>query len=231
MSVAKQLYQLQEVDLEIDSHEQTIGQVTGQLGESEAVINVRNKLASAQQQRAELSRQQQSVEWEIDDRSGKITTAEEELYSGRIRNPKELANLQHETYLLRDKRRQLEEQALEMMDRAEAITRKMATLASEVKSLEAEWQQQQQQLSAQLGQLKTELVELNRQRQLMVNGIDPQAVEVYQGLKKHKGTAVARVEQGICRGCRITLPVTELQQVRGGGLVRCGSCSRILFSP
>ena len=62
-----------------------------------------------------------------------------------------------------------------------------------------------------------------------VQGELEQAIEVYQDLKKHKGTAVAKVEQGICHGCRISLPISELQQTRSGSLVRCSSCGRILF--
>jgi len=229
MSVVKQLYQLQEVDLELESKEQALNQITSQLGESEAVVGTRNKLALEHQRQEELSRQQRSSEWEIDDLTGKLVTIEEELYSGRIRNPKELANLQHEADTFKAKRNQLEEKALEIMDQVELTTKSVANTDSELKTLEAEWQDQQQQLSAQLEQLKTALSNLKHKRQLLTAEIDPQAIEVYQELKKQRGTAVAKVEQGICRGCRISLPVTELQRTRSGDLVRCSSCGRILF--
>ncbi|MEE8413272.1 MAG: C4-type zinc ribbon domain-containing protein, partial [Dehalococcoidales bacterium] len=65
--------------------------------------------------------------------------------------------------------------------------------------------------------------------QLLAADIDPQTVEIYRGLKKQRGTAVARVEQGMCSGCRISLSVSEFQRARTGSLVRCGSCGRILF--
>jgi len=229
MSVTKQLYQLQEVDLELESNEQSLNQIASQLGESEAVVGARNKLALEHQRLEELKRQQHSVEWEIDDLTSKLTTAEEELYSGRIRNPKELTNLQHEVDGLKARRNQLEDKALEIMDQVELATKSAATLSSQLKALEAEWQSQQQQLSAYLEQLKTILSDLKHKRQLMTAEIDPQTIEVYHELKKQKGTAVARVEQGICRGCRISLPVTELQRTRSGSLVRCSSCGRILF--
>jgi len=229
MSVAKELYQLQEVDLELESNEQSLSRITAQLGESQAVVETRSKLVLEQQRLEELSRQQHSVEWEIDDLTNKLTTTEEELYSGRIRNPKELANLQHEIDGLKARRDQLEDRALEIMDQVELATRGVATLNSDLKALETEWQSQQQQLSAQLEQLKTILSDLEHKRQLLAAEIDPQAVEVYQELKKRKGTGVAKVEQGICRGCRISLPITELQQTRSGDLVRCSSCGRILF--
>ena len=229
MSVAKQLYQLQEVELELESNEQALSQIASQLGESEAVVGARNKLALERQRLEELERQQRSVEWEIDGITSKLASAEEELYSGRIRNPKELANLQHEASGLKAKRDQLEDKALEIMDQVELATKSVAALDSELKALGVEWQSQQQQLTASLEQLKTILSNLNHKRQLLTAEIDPQATEVYHQLKKQKGTAIAKVEQGMCRGCRISLPVTELQQARSGSLVRCSSCGRILF--
>ena len=229
MSVAKQLYQLQEVDLELESNGQAIKQVSSQLGESEAVIQVRSKLALEQKRLEELGRQQQSVEWEIDDLTNKLTTTDKELYSGRIRNPKELTSLQHEIEVLKAKRDQLEDKALEIMDQVEVTRKSVTSLESELKELEAEWRSQQQQLSASLEQLKTTLSKLQHKRQLLTAEIDPRAVEVYQEIAKQRGTAVAKVEQGICRGCRISLPVTEMQLAKRGSLVRCSSCGRIIF--
>ncbi len=229
MSVVKQLYQLQEVDLELESNEQSLNQIAAQLGESEAVVRARSKLALEHQHLEELNRQQRSIEWEIDDLTSKLVPAEKELYSGRIRNPKELANLQHEIDGLKARRDHLEDKALEIMDQVELTTKSAATINSELKILEAEWQTQQQQLSANLEQLKTILSNLKDKRQLVTAEIDPQTIEVYQELKKQKRLAVAKVEQGICRGCRISLPITELQQARSGSLVRCSSCGRILF--
>ena len=229
MSVAQQLYQLQECDLEIESDEQALRQIAGQLGESQAVTEIRQQLEREQQCQEELAHQQHSIEWELDDLNAKLNTAEKELYSGRIRNPKELANLQHEVDLLKDQRGQLEDKVLEIMEKVEITTQGTADLNTQLRSLEAEWQNQQLELSAQLEKLKATVSDLKQKRQLLVSAISPQAIEIYQGLRKQKGVAIARVEQGICRGCRISLPVTELQQVRGSSLVRCSSCGRILF--
>jgi hypothetical protein len=229
MSVIKQLYQLQEVDLELESNEQALRQVASQLGESEAVVETRNKLAVERQHLEELARQQHSIEWEIDGIASKLVTAGEELYSGRIRNPKELTNLQQEVDGLKARRSQLEDKVLEIMEQVELVTQSAATLDSELRVMEAEWQSQQQQLATGLEQFKTILSKLKHKRQLLAAEIDPQVVEVYSELKKQRGTAVAKVEQGICRGCRISLPVTELQRTRSNNLVRCSSCGRILF--
>jgi len=229
MNVAKQLYQLQEIDLEIESSERTLSQITSQLGESEAVVRVQNRLQLEQQRLEELRQKQHSAEWEIDDISTKLTTAEETLFSGRIKNPKELTNLQHEVELLKVKRDQMEEKALEIMDEVELFETSVAGIGNELETLQAEWHRQQQQLSNDLERVKAILSDLRHKRQLLADEISPLAIELYRGLRQGKVMAVARVEQGICRGCRISLPITELQRARSGDLVKCSSCGRILF--
>jgi predicted nucleic acid-binding Zn-ribbon protein len=229
MGVAKQLYQLQEFDLEIESNERALSRIVSQLGESQAVVKVQNQLQLEQQRLEELRHKQRSAEWEIDDLETKVTAAEETLFSGRIKNPKELTNLQHEFEALKAKRDQLEEKALEIMDQVEQSEASVARISSQLETLKAEWQRQQQQLSDEMEQVKAILSDLRQKWQLLSEEIEPQAVEFYQELKKEKGTAVVRVEQGICRGCRISLPITELQRARGGNLVQCSSCGRILF--
>ena len=229
MSVAKQLYQLQEIDLEIESDEQALSQTVSQLGESQAVVRAQAELASEQQRQEELRRQQHSLEWEIEGIVEKLTTVEKILYSGRIKNPKELTDLQHEVDGLKARRVQLEDKVLETMEQAELVTASVAGISSELKRLEAEWYSQQQQLSTDIERLKMILTDLKHKRQQLSGSIDSQTVEFYHKLRKQRGTAVAKVEQGICRGCRILLPTTELQQARSGSLVQCSSCGRILF--
>ena len=229
MSAAKQLYQLQEIDLEVESSEQAVSQIASQLGESEVVVRAQAELTLEQQRLDELKRQQHSAEWEIDDLISKLTPAEEKLYSGRIGNPKELTSLQQEVDALKVRRNQLEAEAIEIMDKVELVTASVTEKSSEFKRLEAEWHRQQQQLSVDMEHLKTILADLEQKRELLLAGIDPEAVESYRGLKKQKGTAVAKVERGICRGCGISLTTAMLQRAKSGSQVQCSNCRRILF--
>ena len=229
MSVTKQLYRLQELDLKLESARQALQQKASQLGENPEVIKTRAALLSRRQQLEELNHQQRSAEWEIDDLTTKITTLEQKLYAGKITNSKELANLQHEVEGLKTRRSASEDAALEIMSQVEKAESYIANTSNELKKLETEWQYQQQRLTAEIENLKTVLAELEQKYQLVQVEIDPQTVDLYQELKKHKGTAVARVDQGTCRGCQISLSTSELQRVRSGNLVRCNSCGRILF--
>jgi hypothetical protein len=229
MTVAKQLYQLQEIDMEIQSDEQALAQMASQLGEGQIVVEARTELASEQKRLKELGQQQRFSEGEVDGLSSKIAKLEHELYGGQVKNPKELANLQRDVDGLKARRVQLEDQALGLMEQVEAAEASVADKGGELKMLEVEWSNQQQRLSAYIDRLETALSGLKHKRQLMTDGIDRMTVEFYQELRGHKGQAVAKVEQGRCRGCRILLPTTELQQARSGELAQCGSCGRIVF--
>ena len=187
------------------------------------------KLETERKRLEELERQQHAAEWEAEDLTTKLKTTEEKLFGGKIRNPKELTNLQHEAEELKARRSELENKALEVMSQAETTTRGIAAMTSELSRLEADWRVQQDKLSVELEELKTAHNQLTRERQELATGIVSETIGVYEQIRSRKGTAVARVEQGTCRGCQITLTTTELQQARGGSLVRCGNCGRILF--
>jgi predicted nucleic acid-binding Zn-ribbon protein len=229
MNLARQLYQLQELDLEIESDEKALKRVTSQLGESQAVLEAQAQLQSEQQNLEELKHRQHSAEWEIDDITTRIATAEETLFSGRVKNPKELASLQQDVEMLKTRRGQLEEKALGVIDQVEQSEAAVASISGELKTLTADWQRQQKQLADEKTKLQTALADLKGRWQILSAEIEPETIEFYQQLRKGKGTAVARVEQGICRGCRISLPTTDLQRARGNKLVHCSSCGRILF--
>ena len=229
MSVAKQLYELQEVELEIETHKQAFSQLTVLLGDDREVVGVRAKLEHEQHNHEEFGGQQHSLEWELDDIQSKIAKAEEELYSGKIKNPKELTSLQHEVEIFKEKRGQLEDKDLEIMEQMESSTARREAVSSELASVESDWGKRQKEISEEIQQLEAKLKEFNAQREEALRKIEPEVAELYAGLKERKGKAVAKVEQGICRGCRIQLPVADLRRARSGDLVQCSSCSRILF--
>ncbi len=231
MGITKQLYQLQEIDLEIESAEQTLSQKVSQLGERQALDSAQSQLASEQQRLDELRHRQHSAEWEVDDILNKIAATEQQLYGGKVTNPKELSNLQHEVNTMKARSDQLENKALEIIDQVETAEKSVAAASSEFKKLEDDWHRRQQQLSDEIEQLKSRLSDLKQKRQQLSEEIEAQAVTLYEKIRKQKKPPVAKVEQGICRVCRISLSANELQRVRSGNPVQCGSCGRLLFLP
>jgi hypothetical protein len=203
--------------------------VSGQIGESQVVLKAGAKLAEEQKNLETLSARQKSTDWEIDDLTAKIKETEKKLYGGKIFNSKELGSLQQETDDLKKRRSVLEDKSLELMDQLEDTRKAIENSKEELAKLQAEWQAQQKQFVVELMQLKAAQAVHETNRQQISALIDADTLFTYQELRKRKGLAVAKVEQGICQGCRITLPNTDLQRAKGGGVVRCSSCGRIIF--
>jgi predicted nucleic acid-binding Zn-ribbon protein len=229
MSVAKQLHQLQEIDLQITANERGQADVRGRIGPSRRLADLKAELATEQQHLGELQHDQRAAEWEAEDLTQKVKADEQKLFSGAIRNPKELGSLQKDAEDVKARRARVEDRTLEIMARAEAADERVKSLTAEIQSTDSEWRTEQAQLSAELENLTEAHSNLTGERRLLAAEVAHEALQAYEQIRGRKGTAVARVEQGTCRGCRIALPTTELQQVRGGGLVRCSSCGRILF--
>jgi predicted nucleic acid-binding Zn-ribbon protein len=229
MAITRQLYQLQELDTLIEQEEASLAMKTAQLGKRDVLDDLQDKLTTTQQHLKELNKKRHDAEWEVDDLLSKITTAESQLYGGKITNPKELSSLQHEVNTMKERNDQLETNALEAIDQVENAEREVAALTDNYRKLEGEWLLQQKQLTEDIAKLKASLTDLNRQRGQLAAQIDESTINLYERIRQEKKQAVAKVEQGICRACRISLSASVLQKARSGQPVQCGTCGRILF--
>src|SRR5450756_2313758 len=96
MSIARQLFQLQEVDIELEAAEKVVSGIMHRLEGSEALAAARGRLAVERDKLAELKKQLRSIELDAGEINAKLKKVDEELYSGRVSNSKELSNLQRE---------------------------------------------------------------------------------------------------------------------------------------
>jgi len=231
MAVTRQLYQLQELDLNIEQEEQSLAEKTGQMGVRDVLDTANSRIESEQKLLDELRHQHRDAEAEFDDLLSKISATEEQLYGGKITNPKELSGLQHEVTTIKARSDELENKALEIIDQVEATEASLSAATDDYKKLEEEWQLQQKQLAVDIDKLKASLDNLKEKRRQLAEQIDSTAIKLYERIRQQKKQAVAKVEQGICRACRISQSASALQRARSGQPVQCGTCGRILFIP
>ena len=231
MSMGRQLYELQEIDLEIDAKREALSEVMGRLGQSEVLDQVRLSLAGDEEHLVELERSQREQEREVEDLRAKATASEEKLYGGTVKNPKELASLQEQVVNLQQKMRVGDDKTLDIMAEVDTLQQKVSLKRGEVAKIEEDWRAEQASLLQQQAELGAALATLEQKGKDLAGKLDASSLELYQALRrKRHGRAVAKVEQGMCQGCRIALPMSELQRARlGQELVQCSSCERILY--
>jgi predicted nucleic acid-binding Zn-ribbon protein len=106
---------------------------------------------------------------------------------------------------------ELEDTTLEIIDRVEEAESAVAAAINDLKKLQSS------------------LEDLRKKRQELASKIDTDTINLYEKIRKQKKQAVAKVEQGICRACRISLSASVLQRARSGQPIQCGTCGRILY--
>ena len=229
MSLVKMLYDLQQIDLSIQKEQETLDEISSQLGESEALLKARTELLAEQERLAGMEKQQRDAEWEIEDLRGSVTQLNDKLYGGKTKNPKELVSLEKEMEIFKAKLRQKEDNLLDLMAEIEAAQDKIRTNSERLKKLEVDWRQEQEELAQRQAKVRSQLSELSQKRQAMTSEITPQTLELYDGIRQRKGQAVVKVSQGRCHGCHLNLSMNEWQRARAGDLIQCSSCGRILY--
>jgi hypothetical protein len=229
MNIARALHQLQETELAAEAVRDKMAAI-----EAEAAADVlapeRAAIERRQVELRALKHELKETTAQADDFSARIKLHEEKLYSGRIASPKELSTLQKDIELLKGHRSPFEDKALELMEAIDnlekGIDRAEAALQRHAEALEVH----RKKLAAELKTLGVELAEVETHRAAIAAGIPAADEAAYRLLRKQKGgRAVARLEQGACRGCGIAVTAAWLQRARAGEAVRCPSCGRILY--
>ena len=231
MTIAADLYTLQEIDSAIEAARASLATVEEQLGESEELIAGRQAVEEARDALEGVSKQQRDQEWQVDDLRSRLSDVEGKLYGGSVRNPKELASVQDEANILKGQLRRREDELLDLMVRVEERQAALREAEESLAEVEGRWRQEQKELASEKERLEGELAGLEERRGQQSGLIEAKVLVLYDNLwQRRQGKAVAKVERGMCGGCRISLPMTVLQKARSGlDVVQCVSCERILY--
>ena len=229
MSLAGQLYKLQQVDLELQRKQQELNEIENRLSDDKALVAAESKLASQKEQLEDARKKQKNAEWELEDLQEKVRQIDSKLYSGKTKDPKELINLEKEVRGLKSQIRPKEDALLGLMSQVEEIEAEVKTTTEELERLKREWEQSQETLGQRKSEVEALLAKLEGERNGLAQQIDSEVLNTYERLRLTGGQAVVKVERGKCQGCHITVSTSQWQKARAGDLIQCNSCSRILY--
>ena len=231
MTAATELFALQEIDLAMDRARARLQEIDEGIQETEELAEARQLKIEKEEVLSGLRSKQRELEWEVDQVRSKASEMEAKLYGGTVRNPKELSDLDTDVRALKAQASKREDVLLALMEEAETAEGEWRAAETEYSRIEADWSANRKVLLDEKAELEPEVQRLELQRTEQLSEIDRASFRLYEILRERRaGHAVARVEQGMCQGCRITLPMSVLQKTRTGvGLVQCVSCERILL--
>lgn len=227
------LLELQKVDSTIDRLE---GRLRN-LPEQAALDALQARLAELDVEIAErqvalndAQTRQKRLDHEVDTLGQKITAESNRLYSGVVKNAKELSDLSREIEALKRRKDTLEDNDLAVMEEREGIEKELAVLGDQRSGLVAEIDQARAARDAASGEVGVALVAAQAEHAAKLPSIDPELKTLYDRIRaSHNGVGVAGMVDGVCQGCHVRLPYQEAERVRTAtGVIRCDECQRLL---
>jgi hypothetical protein len=231
MSQPFKLFRLQQLDTQIDTSRARLKEIEALINDDHELRKSMEEAESAQQALHDAKKEVQKADDETAQLRLKIEQTDASLYGGKIRNPKELQDLQNELAALKRHMVVLEDRQLESMYGEEQATELSEAAANALQQQRDRRETKLALLRAEQKRLENDLVHLEEERVVGVGSIEGVDYQLYEQLRRdRRGVAVARVSDRACSACGTTLNAMLLQAARSQNEVhRCDTCGRILY--
>ncbi len=186
------------------------------------------------ERRAGLGRRERDLAAEVAQLAAKAHQVEDRLYSGTIRAPKELEAHQEELRLLREKQGTREDGEMGLLEEIEALEREIAENREARQDTDDEARALRAAITASETEIDRRLAALAEQRTQLAIAISDEILAAYEGVRARprlRGKGAARLADGTCGGCKVTLPMQERHRLEArpeDALIHCPHCGRVL---
>jgi len=232
MNQAEALYRLQEIDLNLARAHKRLQEISAVLGNNQTITVAQEQINEAQQRLAPLQTQARNLELEIQSNAQKISATDEQLYGGRVKNPKELQDMQQEIQSLKKRNRELEDSLLDAMVAVEEGEAVLTAKKAELQRIREAWESEHGQLLDEGAQLEDQITRFKQEREQALKGVTAENQKLYHNLRVAKhNQPLALLNDETCTVCGVEQTLAVARSVRQGQeLVYCVSCGRILVA-
>jgi uncharacterized protein len=231
MSQPFKLHRLQQIDSQLDQKRSRLAAIEQILQDDSQLQAAQAVLAKGEQTLEDARRILRQAEAEVQAQRIKIEQNQAALYGGKIRNPKELQDLQNEAGALKRYLAVLEDRQLEAMIVVEDAEAEHAQATADLANSKARRIEDNAALLGEQSALLKDVARLEDERAATASTIEEADLTLYEELRvSRRGNAVAQIQDNSCAACGSTLTPGTIQAARSGGnLTRCAFCGRILY--
>jgi predicted nucleic acid-binding Zn-ribbon protein len=225
------LCELQQLDIEIGQRDKALaGLDDGSTARAEAERLISAADAAALK-RKETEKEYFDHDIELKGIEEKKKKAENLMYSGKVGNPKELADLQKEVAMFNKQIDKLSTRVLELMDEQEACQKNEAQSQSELKQAQRTLEEILERYEQTSSRLKEETATLKSQREAIAQTVQQNLLRRYEQIRSKQGVlAVVALKNEVCDGCHVSIPSHLMKAIRASqSLQTCESCGRLLI--
>lgn len=231
MSQVFKLFRLQQIDSQLDRSRQKLKEIELKLKDDSIVRSIQIEVQEAEEKYQQALRNLKSLEQQSSAQRIKIEEVENALYGGKIKNPKELQDLQNESSALKRYLTVLEDRQLEAMIEFEETEALLETAKKRYSETLALFEMNRSELSRERESLIKDIARQESERTAVCESIPPDYFELYEQLRYQRGgIAVARIVDRTCSACGSTLSAALFSFAQNPNTItRCSTCNRILY--
>jgi uncharacterized protein len=232
-AVQRRLLDLAEVDAELSrlAHRRRTLPEHAALAEAEAAVRAaKDKLVEVETAAGDLDREIRRLERDVE---GVRARAERDnaLLAGAGIGAKQAGDLQHELETLARRQSVLEDEALEVMERREAVGGDVEHSRGVLVAAEKQVATIAERRDTELADIDAAEAGRRRTRAEVVAELPADLLAAYEKRRAQRGTGAALLRQRRCQACRLELDRTALSELRAAPadeIVHCAECGVIL---
>jgi predicted nucleic acid-binding Zn-ribbon protein len=223
------LFRLQKLDDAIDALEKERDEIPGHKEEIDRKLaEMQQAIETVKGEAVGVSKLRDEKENDLREIGGKVSKFQSQLY--QVKTNREYEALQHEIDALKEESSKVEDEILELLEKAERISSAAKQEERKLAEFRQEAEKEKTGLDNRLKELADEIAVKMDERKRLVVDLDDALVSRYDRIREKKGgLAVACVQNGACGGCYRRIPPQEIQELKQmQRIIACEGCGRIL---
>lgn len=180
--------------------------------------------------RSDVQRELSKAETDVQLVRDRAARNQQRLDAG-VGSAKDMQALQHELESLARRQATLEDEELEVMERAELLDAEVARAESDREALAGQQAELTASRDAKSAALQSERSQVAAGREAIVADVSDELLALYDKIRAVSGTGAAPLQQRRCGGCQLELNQVDLSRFRAADpdeVLRCEECRRIL---
>jgi hypothetical protein len=225
------LLELQRLDSEIASRQETLASLPGMRKQFEASLTAAEvKLVSAREDLARDEIGLRQAEGALQDQESLLQRLESQQFQVKDNHAYTalLSEMEHAKTAISE----CETRILEGMEAVETARAALEAAETQQREIGERLDSEGCEVDAREKRCEGELAQLSAERDQVEPKLDAKILAVYEKVARRKRPAVALVSDEMCVGCRVGIPAQNyIEILKGDRIITCGNCQRILLHP
>jgi predicted nucleic acid-binding Zn-ribbon protein len=227
------LKELQELDIRIEDARRQIEAFDARFEEvEEPALRLESEVNTTRGRVQEMKLEERRLELSTEEKRARVKRLEERL--GSVRNLREEAAVSTELDMVRRALQSDEQEAYTLLDQIRKLDQRLEELEAAHAEARELLAPRVEGLVAERDKAKDALVRLETERERFAEGMDPQELRLYDGIRGggRRLAVSALTQDGACGNCFGVVPLQLQNEIRHGtALIRCEACGVILAAP